>query len=227
MQTFGGFPIKSRMVKIPAPFFTDLLPQIDDLNELRVTLYCFWRLQNKGDQTPYLWQDEIAADNVFMAGLGSTPEEQEAALRDGLERAVARGALLRAEVRKGKRRLYFINTPRGRAMAEGAASGKWNPQAEPEALLSLTDERPNLFTLYEQNIGPLTQMIAEKLKAMEQDYPTLWIEEAIGIAVVRNKRNIAYVEGILKRWNTQGRGDTATRDGWYYVSGKYKDEIEN
>lgn len=226
MKRFDGFPIKGRLTKIPALFFSELLPQIDNLNELRVTLYCFWRLQNKDNEAPYLWDDEIAADEVFMAGLGPARDKQAAVLRDGLERAVARGVLLNAAVGKGKL-VYFINTPRGRAMAEGAASGAWKPQDGPQALLSLSVERPNIFALYEQNIGPLTPMIAEKLKDAEASYPSAWIAEAISVAVARNKRNLAYVEGILRRWTDEGRDDSSgvPADGSRFLSGKYRDEI--
>jgi len=226
MKRFDGFPIKGRLTKIPALFFSELLPQIDNLNELRVTLYCFWRLQNKDHDAPYLWEEEIAADEVFMAGLAGEQRQQKVALHDGLKNAVARGVLLQAVVRKDKQ-LFFINTPRGRAMAEGAASGQWKPQDGPEALLSLTLERPNIFALYEQNIGPLTPMIAEKLKDAEVSYPPAWIAEAISIAVARNKRNLAYVEGILRRWTEEGRDDSSgvPADGSRFLSGKYRDEI--
>jgi DNA replication protein len=227
MKRFDGFPIKGRLTKIPALFFSELLPQIDNLTELRVVLYCFWRLQYKDHDAPYLWEEEIAADEVFMAGLAGEQRQQKAALRDGLTSAVARGVLLEAVVGKTKR-LYFINTPRGRAMAEGATSGAWKPQDGPGALLSLGVERPNIFSLYEQNIGPLTPLIAEKLKDAEASYPPAWIAEAISIAVARNKRNLAYVEAILRRWTNEGRDDSSgvPADGSRFLSGKYRDEIK-
>ena len=41
MQGFSGFPAgKQPVVRIPNTFFTELLPAIDDLAELKVTLYC-------------------------------------------------------------------------------------------------------------------------------------------------------------------------------------------
>ena len=42
MKTFAGFtPGPSRPIALPEAFFTDLLPLIDDLGELQVTLACF------------------------------------------------------------------------------------------------------------------------------------------------------------------------------------------
>ncbi len=42
-MAFQGFPAgKVRMVPIPEPFFTELLPQVDHLGELQVILYALW-----------------------------------------------------------------------------------------------------------------------------------------------------------------------------------------
>lgn len=65
----------------------------------------------------------------------------------------------------------------------------------------------NPFTVYEQNIGPLVPSIAERIKLAEQDYSTAWVVDAIHLAVRRNKRRWDYVEGILKRWHSEGRDD--------------------
>jgi DNA replication protein DnaD len=39
------------------------------------------------------------------------------------------------------------------------------------------------------------------------EYPPQWIEAAIRQAVEYNKRNWRYVAGILRRWQTEGRGN--------------------
>ncbi|GIV81692.1 MAG: hypothetical protein KatS3mg051_1046 [Anaerolineae bacterium] len=39
-----------------------------------------------------------------------------------------------------------------------------------------------------------------------EDYNPAWLEEAMEIAVKAEKRNLRYVEGILRRWRTEGRG---------------------
>jgi len=67
---------------------------------------------------------------------------------------------------------------------------------------------PNIFRLYENEIGLLTPMIADSLKDAEQDYPADWIADAIRIAGAQNKRSWAYCEAILKRWKVEGRGDS-------------------
>ena len=230
MIGFGGFPQKGRLVKVPGLFFSELLPQIDSLAELKVTLYCIWRLQQKEGGVPYLWEREIRGDDAFLSGLGTRDSERRAALADGLERAVARGTLLHARLSRGgqEESLYLMNTARGRAAVEGLEQGKWQPEGSADRLFDLTIERPNLFTLYEQNIGPLTPLIADSLRDLEATYPEDWIEEAIEIAVARNKRSLAYVEGILRRRAEEGSAgeDEAEQDWRRYLSGKYGRQID-
>lgn len=66
------------------------------------------------------------------------------------------------------------------------------------------EKQPNVFVFYEQNIGALTPMIAEKLKDAEKDYPAEWIPAAFEVAVQNNARNWAYVKAILDRWKVDG-----------------------
>jgi DNA replication protein len=66
-------------------------------------------------------------------------------------------------------------------------------------------DRPNIFTLYEQNIGMLTQPIADELKDALDHYPEDWITDAFREALRRNKRNWNYISTILRRWETEGR----------------------
>ena len=80
---------------------------------------------------------------------------------------------------------------------------------------ALETARPNIFTLYEQNIGVLTPMIAEELKDAEKEYSAEWIEEALKIAVEQNARKWSYVQKILGRWQTEGKaGDVKKRKKW-------------
>ena len=48
MKGFPGFPDgKVRLTQVPNLFFSDLLPIIDNMAELKVTLYAFWALGQK------------------------------------------------------------------------------------------------------------------------------------------------------------------------------------
>lgn len=71
---------------------------------------------------------------------------------------------------------------------------------------------PNIFSLYEANIAMLTPISSTELQSMEQDYPEAWIKEAIQIAVNRNKRNLGYIRGILRRWDENGKDSGAKKE---------------
>ena len=60
-------------------------------------------------------------------------------------------------------------------------------------------------TLYEQEIGALTPLIADALADAEKTYPIEWIPEAIKIAVERNARNWKYILMVLKNAKNAGK----------------------
>jgi DNA replication protein len=232
MPSFGGFPPgKVRMTPVPAPFFTDLLPEIDHLGEMKVTLYAIWFLDRLEAPVRYLTYADFAADERLVNCLGT------GGLDDSLARAIRRGTVLLIELRPrepelaDRQPLYFLNTPRGRAAVQAIQNVQWQPDVQSHPPLTLDNERPNIFTLYEENIGPLTPMISDMLQEAEQTYRQEWIEEAIRIAVQNNARSWRYIEAILKSWQEKGK-DGATRrdsekDRRKYIEGEYADFIEH
>jgi DnaD/phage-associated family protein len=233
---FAGFPHgKLRLTPVPNLFFAELLPAIDHLGELRVTLYAFWALAQKEGPFQYLRAEEIAADKLFMRAFEHPSMPAEEALAEALERAVARGTLLKASpaAESEGQSYYFLNSVKGRAAVHALELGEWRPSGDPEAPVELAIERPNVYTLYEQNIGPLTPMIAERLRDAEERFPARWIRDAIAIAVENNVRKWRYVEAILEDWDTRGRdeqredrGDTE-KARRRYLSGEFADYIES
>ncbi len=231
---FPGFPAgKLRTTPIPNLFYSELLPAIDHLGELKLTLYAFWVLAQKEGRLQYLRQSDIAGDEIFMQGLDPREQESQEILADALERAVARGTFLKATLTfaDGEEALYFLNTPKGRAAIEGIECGDWNPTGSEEHPVELKIERPNIFVLYEQNIGALTPMIADRLREAEETYPATWIEDAMRIAVENNVRKWRYVEAILNDWDKRGRDERENRGDSEkarrrYVEGDFSDFIE-
>jgi DnaD/phage-associated family protein len=214
MKGFPGFPEgKLRLTQVPNIFFSDLLPEIDDLSEMKVTLYAFWALNQKEGAVRYLRLSDLLNDNVFMKGLGPTPTLAAEALMHGIERGVARGTFLHVNVESadGSTDLYFLNTEKGRAAVEGITKGDWRPYPDEDEPISLMIERPNIFVLYEQNIGPLTPLIADELRDAEKTYNLTWIKEAIELAVTNNARSWRYVLAILERWRQEGKKDGISR----------------
>ena len=211
---FSGFP-QGRLPTTPIPdtFFDQLLPIIDHLGELKISLYAMWALARKPGKFQYLRRSEMLADSLLLEALAEGQGAGEKALDEALSRAVQRGTLLETSLELGGQQetFFFINSAKGRAGIEGLKSGAWRPTGEDEMPVELGQEAPNIFTLYEQNIGPLTPMIAETLKQAEEDYPPDWIEEAMRIAVENNVRKWRYVEGILKDWRNRGKDDRKDR----------------
>lgn len=223
---FIGFPdTKLRPVVIPDLFFTDLLPQIDDLAELKLTLHCFWLLNEQSGEYRYLRGEDLRSDRMLLDSLtlDSDLRTPEAALKDALSRAVGRNTLLRLEIDMSPDQIngpkitedwYFINTTKGRQAIALIRQGRLR---EVQSILPdearIRIERPNIFVLYEQNIGVLTPLIAEQLRDMEKSYAPEWINDAFEIAIGRNKRALRYIQNILKRWETEGRG--VEREGSY------------
>jgi DnaD/phage-associated family protein len=62
-----------------------------------------------------------------------------------------------------------------------------------------------LFTIYEQNIGPLTPVINDEMGTWLENYSPEWIEDAIVQAARNNKRKCSYIGGILRNWYIEGR----------------------
>lgn len=230
MKGFAGFPAgKQPYTRLPELFFTDLLPAIDDLGELKLTLHVFWLLAQKKGGRACVSREELAADRRLLDGLPASPGLSAAeVLGDALERAVARGTLLHILSREGDD-WYLANTAKGRQALDDLLAGKWSP-APGEPLL-LEAHRPNIFVLYEQNVGPLTPLLVDQLLDAERTYPAAWIEDAFRVAVEANVRNWRYVRRILERWTAEGRGEAARpateADGRRYIEGPYADYIEH
>ncbi len=215
MQGFSGFPDgKVRPVMVPEPFFSDLLPRIDHLGELKVTLYGLWQLGLREGQYRFLRREDFAADELFMRGLAASPRQAEERLDDALERAEARGTFLGVVVEDAQtvQRLYFMNTPKGREAVEKLTRGEWKPADAPTGAATLSQLRSNVFTLYEQNIGALTPMLVDELRDALATYPSAWIEDAIRIAVRNNVRRLKYILAVLERMQTEGRHDRADQE---------------
>ena len=259
MRTFTGFDpdrAKRRAVGIPAEFFSELLPQIGNVNELKVTLHLFYLAAAKQSDPKWVGYWEMAESEELLRGLrrGGDPRQPVEHLREGLELALSRGSILRVVAERdaaGEEGVllnravgddwlpssvgsvesvewFLVNTPANRSFTARLERGEvglaqtsllsedagWRyvrrgapDKAETGKIieLSLRTQRPDIFTLYEQNIGPLTPMMADKLREAAETYPAAWIEDAFGEALTHNKRNWAYIYRVLENWSERGR----------------------
>lgn len=233
-ELFDGFAAgRQPTFTIYTAFISELLPLIDDLAELKVTLYFMWAIQQREGRFRYLRRQDFVNDANFMAGLAGLDFDPLTTLDAALEKACERGTLLCAKIAVSgeEEALYLINTQLGRDAMEQIERGGWLPSLT-DAPVEIIPARPNLYRLYEDNIGPLTPMIADTLKDAEKHYPMSWIEEAIRIAVETNARKWSFVQAVLDRWQREGKKNATTerpaeQDGRRYVTGKYADYIEH
>jgi DNA replication protein len=189
---------KTDFVSLPDSFFTQAVPKIQDLAELKIVLYAAYLILQKQDR-PYFVPYKELRSHELTATMG------EKTLRQALNSAVEHGTLLHSTL---------------------------NINGVLEDVYSLTDDRRqppavNIFTLYEQNIGIITPMIAEELKEADKIYPPQWIEDAFKEAVTLNKRSWKYVARILERWASEGkdsgeyRRDVKKNGSDKYIKGRY------
>jgi len=189
---------KTDFIFLPESFFTQAMPKIQDLAELKIVLYVAYLVLRKQER-PYFVTYEELLSHELVATMG------EETLRQALDSAVEHGALLHSTVN--------IN-----GVPEGVYS-LTDDSRQPPAI--------NIFALYEQNIGIITPMIAEELKEAGKLYPPQWIEEAFKEAVTLNKRSWRYIARILERWASEGKDSGEYRrdikkDGPdKYVKGRY------
>ena len=81
----------------------------------------------------------------------------------------------------------------------------------------------SVFNLYESEIGVVTPMIAEKLKAAWDEYPHEWFPVAFDEAARHNARNWSYIAKILSNWqangfqNKNGKGSGAKKESIFDI----------
>lgn len=206
MDTFDGFPEGDlKFTQIPDLFFSKLLPQIDDVCELKVTLHFMWVHQREKKQAISL--AELQADEPLILGLAAVNDEPFSALQQGLTLAVKRKTLLYAHLKndEGEYDLYFLNSARGRQALQELQTGEFGVVSVTGVdVVSPHAQRPNIFELYEANISLITPIIADELKDAQMTYPAEWIEKAFKAAVENNVRKWSYIRAILERMESEG-----------------------
>jgi len=189
---------KTDFISLPDSFFTQVVPKIQDLAELKVVLYVSYLTLRKQERPYFVTYKELLSHEL-MATMG------EETLRQALNSAVEHGTLLHSTLN--------IN-----GVLEDTYS-LTEDRSQPSAI--------NIFALYEQNIGIIQPLIAEELKEAEKLYPPRWIEEAFKEAVALNKRSWRYIARILERWASEGKDsgeykrDIKKDDPDKYIKGKY------
>lgn len=210
-KTASPFPRGVHFTPVPNPLLANLLEEIDDIRELKVTLRVIWALNRKKAPLPFVTLDELCRDRSVAAMLDASAEELEAEVSAALALAVQRGTLLEVDSQSKEKR-YLLNTEPVRAALvrkgidfsqpeeASISTGSEPRQSAPEYAL-----REGVFRVYEENIGVMSPLIAESITAALQEHPESDIIDAIRVAVEANARSWKYVLAVLNRWAVEGR----------------------
>ena len=171
-------------------------------------------LSNGVDGNPVPVSEKGFSDHPLVIEAGrvdGTPVANESWPWDSIELCIARGLILRmsAENESGKKSWLFLNTVSNASFVGKMVSGEqsiprhyWIDNSPARVFA----DSPTIFRLYEQNIGPLTPMIAQRLIKSLEIYPAEWVEGAFEEAVSYNRRNWRYISRILENWAADGPG---------------------
>ena len=80
MDGFAGFPDGNlKITPVPEVFFHELLPLIDDLAELKLTLHCLWLFRQSDREAPYVTAQELDEFTylpiIFKSGASPPPPD--------------------------------------------------------------------------------------------------------------------------------------------------------
>ena len=79
---------------------------------------------------------------------------------------------------------------------------------------SFPSSASKVVKLYGDNIHPISSAIErDKLISLVEAHGEAFVQKAIERAVMRNKRSLAYITGILSRWETNGYDEGSNGDG--------------
>jgi DNA replication protein len=229
MIEFKGFPNRMQFTPVPNIVFSSLLPQIHDITELKALFYVFEIVYPKKGNLKFFTIHDLWREASLMSSLAVTPQET---VVKALESLVKKGVILQLSINQDgvAEEIYFLNNEANKVNLEKIRNGEIVlPGIKPERCLPVNLPEPSdIFSLYEQNIGMLTPLIADELKEAEKQYPEPWIRDAIKEAVASNRRNWKYIAAILEHWSTEGkdngthRGNLKTNtDPDKYIRGKY------
>ncbi len=198
---FGGFATGGAATTLPAQLFVEVLPEIEDEAELRVTLYALYAVQRRRGQLRAVRGRDLATEAPLVNSLERLGGLD--TLAPALGRAVERGTLLGCPLDDGDT-LYFVNNEGGRRNLLRVQSGALTvPGAAPLVVPVVRREGP--AQVYEQEIGTITPSVAEALAEATDRYPEQWIVDALREAAKANARSWRYADAILRRWDEEGR----------------------
>ncbi len=193
---------------IPAAILIRLIRDVWSPLEVKLVLAV---AANGGVREP-VQEEHLLIDTDLTTGIRA-----DGSSRGGIERlletievATARGIILRL-IDDDDNYWLLLGTESNRVRMRAGLSVAHDTSSSWRGTLRV--ERPTIFTVYEQNVGLVTPIIADRLVEAIERYPESWVEDAIEEAVAYNRRNWRYIQRILENWASEGRTDEANRGG--------------
>lgn len=151
---------------------------------------------------------QITVNYLIKTGLLEQIDEVEYTLKDaesntGTETAVA------ARVRKHRERQKALQCNTDVTAVKQLGNVEIEKEIEKEKEIEEEKEDPpsssDILKMYGDNIHPVSSPVeAEKLKTLVDTHGETFVAKAIERAVMRNKRSLAYITGILNNWEANG-----------------------
>lgn len=204
---FEGFVAGGHATTLPSQFFVDLLPVIEDIEELRVTLYACYAIARRRGPLRAVRASELASEAPLARAFAHTGGAE--AIRVALDAAVTRGTLVACPLADGDA-LYFMNNDAGRRARMRVQAGALEAPALAARPPAPAARPPRAAEVYEQEIGVLSPAVADAIAEAAARWPEPWLIEAIRLAALRNARSWRYALAVLERWEAEGRDPDAT-----------------
>lgn len=158
---------------------------------------------------------QITVNYLIKTGLLEQIDEVEYTLKDaesntGTETAVAARVRKHRERRKALQCNTDVTAAKqlGNVEIEKEKEIEIDKEIEEEIEEEKKEERPassEILKMYGDNIHPVSSPVeAEKLKTLVDTHGETFVAKAIERAVMRNKRSLAYITGILNNWEANG-----------------------
>lgn len=208
LDTNPLFHTGQAVVPVPVQFFTELLLNIDDQAELRVTLYIWYAITRKVGGQRFVLQSEIENDPLLVNWFihkGGTE-----GLLTSIELTRKTGVFIGAQL-PNKDFVILPNDEAGQRLLNRfiTDSQVLQDQVKPTAPVRYqsTSAQSPVAIKYEQEIGAITPSISTMLQDSESRYPMDWILEAISVAAESNARSWRYIQTVLENWQKNGRNN--------------------
>ena len=213
---FKQFSGQKRVLTIPRPYL-DMTG--NHMDALLLNQIVFWSDRTKDPEGWFYksyeeWQDELGMSTyqVRRAAAALAPFGVEVKLKKAngaptlhyrLNQEIFIDAILK-----------FLNIPKSSSSTildfeETSQSITEDDQKKTTPVVGVKDDNPKLteiIRVYERNIGVIAELALHRLKVIAEKYPDGWFADATEIAVANNKRKLSYIEGVLDKWETNGRG---------------------